>query len=64
MHALELDNLIEVGTIMATAALARKESRGSHYREDYPARDDSYSRNIILHRAHPDGYFMAGLGEM
>lgn len=64
IHALELDNLIEVGTMMATAALARKESRGSHYREDYPARDDSYSRNIILHRSHPGGYFMARLGEL
>jgi len=64
VHALEIDNLIEVGTLMASAALARKESRGSHYREDYPARDNSYDRNIILHRAHPDGHFMARLADM
>ncbi|MBS1219773.1 MAG: L-aspartate oxidase [Proteobacteria bacterium] len=64
VHALEINNLIEVGMIMATAALARKESRGSHYREDFPARDNSYDRNIILHRAHPNGHFMARLGDM
>ena len=64
VHALEINNLIDVGVLMATAALARRESRGSHYREDYPERDKSYDRNIILHRAHPDGYFMARLGEL
>ena len=63
VHALEINNLIDVGVLMATAALARKESRGSHYREDYPGRDKNYDRNIILHRAHPDGHFMASLGE-
>jgi L-aspartate oxidase len=64
VHALEINNLIDVGVIMATAGLARKESRGSHYREDYPGRDQNYDRNIVLHRAHPDGYFMARLGEL
>jgi L-aspartate oxidase len=64
VHALEINNLIEVGLMMASAALARRESRGSHYREDFPERDRKYDRNIILHKAHPDGHFMARLGEM
>lgn len=64
VHALEINNLIDVGVMMASAALARKESRGSHYREDHPGRDKSYDRNIILDRAHPGGYFMARLGEL
>jgi fumarate reductase (CoM/CoB) subunit A len=38
--ALELTNLLQVGEIVARSALARTESRGSHYREDYVARDD------------------------
>ncbi len=39
--ALELRNLLLVGEIVANAGLKRTESRGSHYREDYPERDDS-----------------------
>ena len=64
VHALEINNLIEVGTIMATAALARKESRGSHYREDFPASDENYRRNIVLDKTHPDGHFFARLDEI
>jgi len=64
VHALEINNLIDVGVMMASAALARKESRGSHYREDHPERDIQYDRNIILDRARPDGYFMARLGDL
>jgi L-aspartate oxidase len=64
VHALEINNLIDVGVLMATAGLARKESRGSHYREDFPVRDENYDRNIILDKTHPDGYFMARLGEL
>jgi L-aspartate oxidase len=64
VHALEINNLAEVGLIMAEAALARRESRGSHYREDFPARDPDFDRNIILDRAHPEGHFLARLADM
>jgi L-aspartate oxidase len=39
-YALETDNLLTVAEIMVGAALQRRESRGSHFREDHPQRDD------------------------
>ena len=36
-----LASLIMVGGLMARAALRREESRGGHYRSDFPARDDA-----------------------
>ncbi len=37
---LELRNLLDVGEVVVEAALRRKESRGSHHREDFPIRDE------------------------
>jgi L-aspartate oxidase len=38
----ELWNVWTLGQLIARAALAREESRGSHYRSDYPIRDDEH----------------------
>ncbi len=43
-----LYNLMETGILIARSALARKESRGSHYREDYPLMLPSYGENLII----------------
>jgi succinate dehydrogenase/fumarate reductase flavoprotein subunit len=36
----ETQNMLTVARCMAQAALARKESRGTHYRSDFPTTDD------------------------
>jgi fumarate reductase flavoprotein subunit len=38
--ALRLPGMLKLAYCIAKGALARQESRGSHYREDYPKRDD------------------------
>ncbi len=48
--ALELQNLIEVGRAIILAALHRRESRGSHYREDFPQLDPSWNKKILIRK--------------
>jgi L-aspartate oxidase len=40
----ELRNLLVVGRLITEAALARRESRGSHYRSDYPQPDEALAK--------------------
>ncbi|AFY86177.1 succinate dehydrogenase/fumarate reductase flavoprotein subunit [Chroococcidiopsis thermalis] len=46
IEALELGSLIVVGQLILHSALNRQESRGAHFREDFPQRDDS---NFLKH---------------
>ena len=46
LEAVELGFLIELAEILVQGAINRKESRGGHAREDYPARDDA---NFMRH---------------
>jgi succinate dehydrogenase/fumarate reductase flavoprotein subunit len=41
-EAMEAANLSKTGWLVARAALERRESRGSHWRADYPERDDAH----------------------
>ncbi|MEU6401636.1 succinate dehydrogenase flavoprotein subunit [Streptomyces sp. NPDC046985] len=51
LEAVELGNLLDLAEVMAVSALARKESRGGHYREDYPSRDDvNFMRHTMAYR--------------
>ncbi len=40
LEVIEFGNLLELAEATVTSALARKESRGAHSREDFPNRDD------------------------
>jgi len=53
--ALDLQNLLTVSEIVARAALERKESRGGHFREDFPKKDPSYGKFNIVIRRGPNG---------
>jgi succinate dehydrogenase / fumarate reductase flavoprotein subunit len=51
LEALELEHLLGLGEAMVASALARKESRGAHSREDFPERDDDkWLRHTLIHR--------------
>jgi len=50
--ALDLDNLLTVSELITRAAIERKESRGAHFRDDYPRKDDAVGNcNVILRRS-------------
>ncbi len=56
MEVIELGNLIECSEATIAGALARKESRGAHYRTDYEKRDDvNFLRHTLAYRSETAG---------
>jgi succinate dehydrogenase / fumarate reductase flavoprotein subunit len=53
--ACDLANLLTISEAIARAALARKESRGAHFRDDFPAKDEAFSAVNFLLQMGPDG---------
>jgi succinate dehydrogenase / fumarate reductase flavoprotein subunit len=53
--ALDLDNLLTVSEAITRAAIERKESRGGHYRDDYPEKDPAAGSFNIVIRKGGDG---------
>ena len=47
IHAFELDFMLDVAESVAFSALMREESRGAHFRTDFPRRDD---KSFLMHQ--------------
>ena len=59
--AIELDNMLDVSLMITKAAKLRTESRGSHYREDFPNKDKAQEQSIILDKNVSDGFVRRSL---
>ena len=46
IRILELENMLDLAEVITMGALMRRESRGAHWRLDYPVRDDN---NFLKH---------------
>lgn len=46
---LELTKMLKVAETVIVAAILRKESRGAHYRTDYPRMDPKWEKNIVVY---------------
>jgi L-aspartate oxidase len=44
----ELSNMVLLGRLMVEAALLRQESRGSHFREDFPETSVQWAKHVVL----------------
>ncbi|MCS7126824.1 MAG: succinate dehydrogenase/fumarate reductase flavoprotein subunit [Thaumarchaeota archaeon] len=56
VHVMEVDAMLEASHAIAVSALHRTESRGAHYRLDFPKRDDEAWLKHILLRWTADGF--------
>jgi L-aspartate oxidase len=64
VHAMELDNMLLVGDLMAASALERQESRGGHYRRDFPDKNGQFEHSLLIDRHVPGGIVRAKLSDM
>ncbi len=55
LEAIELGCLLDLAEVILAGALAREESRGGHFREDFPKRDDKKFLKHTLAYATPKG---------
>jgi succinate dehydrogenase / fumarate reductase flavoprotein subunit len=53
--ALDLRHLLTVSEAITRAAIERKESRGGHFRDDFPSKDGAEGKVSIVLRKAPDG---------
>jgi fumarate reductase flavoprotein subunit len=56
---MNLRSLIQVSRVIAAAALLREDSRGAHYREDFPQAGDLNTSSFTVARMTPNGLTLA-----
>lgn len=50
VHFIEFGNMLELSETVVVSAISRRESRGAHYREDYPHEVESYAQNSVAYK--------------
>jgi succinate dehydrogenase/fumarate reductase flavoprotein subunit len=55
-EAINTENLALIAEMLTRSALAREESRGAHYRSDFPKQNVDWLKNVIM-RPRDDGDF-------
>ena len=50
LTALEVINMVEICILVVKSAILRSESRGAHFRSDFPETNDAWKRSIILNK--------------
>ena len=50
LTALEVTNMVEICIVIVESAILRRESRGAHYRSDFPESSDEWKRSIIVNK--------------
>jgi len=51
VEALETANLLSLARVLVAGALARKESRGAHFRDDYPETSATFQHSLLFAKA-------------
>jgi succinate dehydrogenase / fumarate reductase flavoprotein subunit len=62
--ALDLSNLLTVSEAVARSAIERKESRGAHFREDFPGKDAAFAKRNVVVKKGADGTMIIGTAEI
>ena len=50
MTALEVINMVEICILTVKSAILRRESRGAHYRSDFPETKEEWKKSIIFNK--------------
>ncbi|HML06402.1 MAG TPA: FAD-binding protein, partial [Methanobacterium sp.] len=51
LDALEITKMLDVAELVTKSAILRRESRGAHYREDFPETDDKWKKSIVFNKS-------------
>jgi fumarate reductase (CoM/CoB) subunit A len=56
LDALELENMVLIAELVTKSALIREESRGAHYRADFPKTMDEWKKSIVVNKSRNEEY--------